>query len=238
MNPNLPPSAAVPPAVAPAKPAGLQPFLPALALLCLAVAYRIGLAWMTTHGNALPAWLPGFCPLAALALGSGWFLPRRLALGAPLAVLLLSDLALTALYGWQPLGGSTWEEALLEMATRYGVLFMLAAWALRLRRGRQQSSAQNAVVLLGATVAGSLGFYLITNTVSWLTLAGYAHTLTGWWQALSTGLPGYPPSWIFFRNALVSDVLYSILLLAAFRLARPAQAAAVLTPASPVVPVR
>lgn len=200
------------------------PLWPALALLLLATGYRIWLAWLTTRGGdfaAMFSWLPGFSPVAALTLCGGWFLPRRLALVAPLAVLLTTDLALTALYGWQPLGGGDAWATAVQMLSRYVVLFALGVWAVGMRRGQ----ATTALPVLATTFAGSCTFYAVTNTFSWLTLPGYSLSTAGWWQALTTGLPGFPPSWIFFRNALVSDLLYSALMLVAVRTAatrRPA----------------
>ena len=52
---------------------------------------------------------------------------------------------------------------------------------------------------------------MLTNTSSWLTGPGYAHTFAGWLQALTTGLPGYPPTWMFFRSTLLSDLLFTTL---------------------------
>jgi hypothetical protein len=34
-------------------------------------------------------------------------------------------------------------------------------------------------------------------------------TLNGWWQALTTGLPGYPPTWMFLKNTLLSGGLFT-----------------------------
>ena len=215
MNSPLPSSAARAGRIAP---------WPALSLLLLAAGYRVWLAWLTTHGGDrahLFAWLPGFCPLAALTLCGGWFLPRRLALVAPLVVLLITDLALTAIYGWQPLGGGEAWATAVQMLSRYVVLLALGVWALRMRRGAGagERPSPRALPLLATTFAGSCVFYVVTNSFSWLTLPGYSLTVTGWWQALTTGLPGFPPSWIFFRNALVSDLLYSTLMLLAVRAA-------------------
>jgi hypothetical protein len=39
-------------------------------------------------------------------------------------------------------------------------------------------------------------------------------------MSLTTGLPGFPPSWMFYRNALVSDLIFGALLLAVWLLAR------------------
>ncbi len=64
---------------------------------------------------------------------------------------------------------------------------------------------------LPASVLASLSFSIITNTGSWLTDAGYAKTFAGWSQALITGLPGYAPTWTFFRSTFVSDLLFTAL---------------------------
>ena len=64
---------------------------------------------------------------------------------------------------------------------------------------------------------------VVTNTASWLTTPGYAKTLLGWWQALSVGLPGYPPTWLFFRNAMVSDAGFTLAFLGCLVLVRKAK---------------
>ncbi|MEO6786006.1 MAG: DUF6580 family putative transport protein, partial [Chthoniobacteraceae bacterium] len=42
---------------------------------------------------------------------------------------------------------------------------------------------------------------------------GYAKTAAGWLQSLTVGLPGYPPTWIFYRNTLAGDMLFAVLFL-------------------------
>ncbi|MDB6149490.1 MAG: hypothetical protein JWQ44_938, partial [Chthoniobacter sp.] len=37
--------------------------------------------------------------------------------------------------------------------------------------------------------------------------------LVGWTQAMTTGLPGYPSTLLFFRNTLLSDLSFSALFL-------------------------
>ena len=51
-------------------------------------------------------------------------------------------------------------------------------------------------------------FYVITNAFSWLTDPGYVKNFAGLIQALTVGLPQYSatPTWMFFRNSLVSDL--------------------------------
>jgi hypothetical protein len=66
---------------------------------------------------------------------------------------------------------------------------------------------------LGKIFFGSLGaavvFYLLTNTLSWAFDPGYVKSFSGWSQALFTGLPGYPPTWTFFRNSLIAQGLFT-----------------------------
>ena len=72
---------------------------------------------------------------------------------------------------------------------------VLAKWLARRRSyGR---------VFLG-TLLGALLFYLVSNTVSWLTVPGYAKTIAGWVQALTVGLPGFAPTWWFGLKTLFS----------------------------------
>jgi hypothetical protein len=48
--------------------------------------------------------------------------------------------------------------------------------------------------------------------------AGYAKTLAGWIQALTTGRPGYPPTWEFFRGTLLSGGIFTGLFVGATKL--------------------
>ena len=95
------------------------------------------------------------------------------------------------------------------MLARYGWLLALARLGGTLRERRFGASA-----LVASSLAGSVLFYVVTNTASWLGAAEYPQTFAGWVQALTVGTPGFPPSWVFFRNSLVSDLLVSMLLAA------------------------
>jgi hypothetical protein len=162
-------------------------------LFAAAVIYRLTLGFAGEHAG----FLSNFSPLAAIALCGGVYLPRRLALIVPLAALFVSDLALNWHYGYALVS--------LEMISRYIALAASVAIGFTLR-----DRARLATVL-PAGALGSVIFYVITNTSSWLTWPGYARTFQGWVQALTTGLPGYAPTWMFFRASLLSDLLFSAL---------------------------
>lgn len=184
--------------------------LPALLLIPLVALYRVFLAWHPGGMNGAALWLTGFVPLSAVAWCAGAYLPRRLALLAPLGILAISDVIIDAHYG------AAFFTA--QMAVRYLVLAAIALCALGLR-GRI-----NLPVTLAGTLGGSITFYAVTNAFCWLGSPDYPQTVGGLWQALTVGLPGYLPSWYFFRNALVSDGLYSILFVVCLRTAKPAAA--------------
>ena len=87
--------------------------------------------------------------------------------------------------------------------------------------GWQLRSRARAGVLLPATILSSLFFYAATNTASWLAEPAYAKNLAGLVQALTTGLPGYPGTWTFYRNTFVSDIVFTSLFLLSLRLPLP-----------------
>ena len=153
-----------------------------------------------------------FSPLAAIALCGAIYLPRRLAIALPLVALFVSDIFLNAHYA-EPL-------LTIEILPRYLALGLCVALGLAVRRQPQLPR------VLGASLVGSIAFYVITNTGSWLAEPMYAKTAAGWWQALVSGLPGYPPTLTFFRNSLLSDLFFTALFVGCMAVARKADAPA------------
>jgi hypothetical protein len=79
--------------------------------------------------------------------------------------------------------------------------------------------------LLPGSIAASLIFYVVTNSVSWIYDPGYAKNFAGWLQALTTGLPAYSatPTWMFFRNSLLSDLFFTCLFVLCMQFGRSSQ---------------
>jgi hypothetical protein len=67
--------------------------------------------------------------------------------------------------------------------------------------------------MLPASIVGSTVFYVITNAFAWISDPGYLRNFSGLIQALTVGLPQYSatPSWMFFRNSLLSDLVFTSL---------------------------
>jgi hypothetical protein len=140
--------------------------------------------------------LPNFSPVMAMALCGGLFLPGLLAWLLPIAIIVLSDLALNLSLGYPLLSaGQLAAWACLLIAVAFG----------RLLAGREKLKAST---LAGVIIVNALIFYAMTNGVAWMLEPLYPRSVAGLVQALTTGLPGYPPTWQFFRNALVSDFLF------------------------------
>lgn len=176
-----------------------------LVLFIAAVVYRLLPVFMGMKLDQ-PAWLPNFSPMAALCLCGAAFLPRRLAIALPLVALFGTDLFLNAHYGF-----SLFTVEFLGKTIAF-VAVALLGWQLR--------KNPRPGVILPAVLGGSLFFYIATNTASWLYEPGYAKTAGGWLQALTTGLPGYAPTWTFFLNSLAGDVLFAVLFLVCIRWSR------------------
>ena len=170
---------------------------PAVLLLAVVVAYRVVLGMA---GSSSFEWLHNFAPVAAIALCGAVYLPRRAAILLPLGMLFLSDLALNLFHYHEPM--LTWQilPRYLALALIGGIGFFL--------RARQMTKL---TPLLVGGVASSVVFYLVTNSASWIADPGYAKTGADWFRAMTTGLPGLPPTWWFYKHTLISDVLFTLL---------------------------
>ena len=158
--------------------------------------------------------IPGLLPLNfsaayAFAFCAGVFFTGALAWALPLGVLLATDIALNLFYSSQ--GISVWDLPNLK-----GQLINYAAFAVLIWLGRSFKNRTSFVHLLGGGLLGAILFYLITNTASWLFNpfgnAEYTKNLAGWSIALTQGHAGFPPTWEFFRNTLLSGGLFTALI--------------------------
>jgi hypothetical protein len=177
--------------------------IPAFLLVLVAVVYRIATGILVQSGSA--TWLSNFAPLAAIALCGAAFFPTKYKFSVPLLALLVSDLVLNSYYG----------AALLDPLILGRYLALIAVGCL----GFLLQNRASLKTLLPASIAGSIIFYIISNAFSWLSDPGYVKNAAGFIQALTVGLPAYSatPSWMFFRNSLVSDLAFTCLFVLAVR---------------------
>ena len=171
-------------------------------LVLIAIVYRVVIGVAGMHEMQ---WLHNFSPFAAIALCGAIYFPRRIAILAPLAAFLVSDLILNAHYLATPHVSSIVS---FRMIPEYLALALSAAIGWKLRANPKPG------LILGASPLGSIAFYVITNTGDWLADPFYIKNAAGWVQALTTGLPGYPSTIMFFRNTVASDLLFTAMFVA------------------------
>jgi hypothetical protein len=170
--------------------------VPAYLLVILAVVYRLATGLMIQSGAN---WLSNFAPLAALALCGGACFPMRLKFVLPLGALFVSDLILNSYYGAPLFSGL--------IVCRYLTLVAIGMLGLALQNRASLKT------LLPASIVSSVFFYGVTCTFAWLSDPGYVKSLAGLVQSLTVGLPQYSatPSWMFFRNSLLSDLTFTFI---------------------------
>jgi hypothetical protein len=179
--------------------------IPALLLILSAIAYRIVTGLFAQSGSI---GLLNFAPLAAIALCAAAYFPAKYKFTVPMIALLISDVVLNIHYGFSLLSPF--------VLSHYLGFALVGCLGLLLQNRRSLKT------LLPASIAGSLIFYIVTNLVSWLFDPGYVKNFTGLVQALTVGLPAYSstPTWIFFRNTLLSDLFFTLLFVACMNFGR------------------
>lgn len=152
----------------------------------------LGLGWLACLAAAQLLPHPaGVSPVAALALFAGAVFGSRatglaLVLGGPILVGLGSGLAT-----------GDFERSFHALAPAvYG------SWALSLALGRWLGVRRNAARIAGASVAGSLSFFAITNYAVWAALDTYPETLTGLGACYLAGLP-------LLARGLLGDLVFA-----------------------------
>ncbi len=172
-----------------------------MACIILLATFRV------LHATVLTDW-PNFSPMAAVAFCGGFLLPGWMAWGIPLGAIFVSDMLLAMILGYPVFG--------FGQAAAWICLALIVA----IGRGMAARSITSLLGIFSALFAGGILFYFVTNAVCWLTVPAYPRGFDGLWMSLTTGLPGYPPSWLFFRNSLLSDFLFGSTFLVLWSLAQ------------------
>lgn len=167
----------------------MQQRVPLLLLVVLLAGFRLlGAMW--------PELFPNFQPLTAIFFCGAAFLGSR-GLWVP-AVAWALTLPLTN--GMQGFG---WSTGILMAAVGLG-LTVAIGWRFRRQRAL--------LPLLGGAALCAVVSYVVLNTWSWITLPDYPKTLLGFVQAQWTGAPHHAlPTWVFLRNPLIANVLFTAL---------------------------
>ncbi len=174
--------------------------------------------------SRLPGMLPqNFSAAYALAFCAGVYFPGTMAWWLPISTLLLTDIGLDLYYATY-LGWHVFELPVLKYQ-----LFNYASYFVLIWLGRRFKPTASFLGLLGGGILGALLFYLITNTASWLfnpfQNPEYTKTWMGWITALTKGTAGWPQTWEFFRNTLMSGGLFTGLFVGAMKMTEASESA-------------
>jgi hypothetical protein len=174
--------------------------------------------------SRIPGMLPqNFSAAYALVFCAGVYFSGAVAWWLPLTTLLVTDLGLNLYYRFY-LDYHVFDLPILKYQ-----LFNYAAYAFLIWLGRRFKPSSSFTTLLGGGVLGALLFYLITNTASWFfnpfANPEYTKTLAGWLTALTRGTSGWPQTWQFFINTLLSGGLFTGLFVGAVKWLSAAESA-------------
>jgi hypothetical protein len=133
-----------------------------------------------------------FTPVGAALLFFGARGPRR-HLWVPVALLAVSDLLLNKFTYAYPFTG----DQIASWAWYAGMLWL----GTRLRENARP------LPIVGAALAGSVSFFLLSNFAVWVVWDMYPKTISGLMACYAAGVP-------FFRRALEGDVLFTALMFA------------------------
>jgi hypothetical protein len=122
-----------------------------------------------------------FAPIAAVSIFGGAILPRRIGLWVPLVAMMASDFVI----GFYKILPVTWSCYLL-------IALASSVWF------KKPKLARGAFL----TISASVFFFVVTNFAVWVWGGLYAHTWAGLSQCYTMALP-------FFRNTLLSDMVYT-----------------------------
>ena len=132
---------------------------------------------------------PNFTPIGAIAIFGALYLPKKYAIIIPIITMIISDLFI-GLYSWQ------------IMAAVYGSFIIMGLLGLWTRKNK------NLGKIAGATLLGSIIFFLVTNASVWAFGTMYPHSVSGLLESYYMALP-------FFRNSLLGDIFYTTILVGA-----------------------
>jgi len=163
---------------------------------------------------------PNFSAFYGLAFCAGAFFPRHMKWWLPLGTLLITDICLNFYYlhkGWD----------VFDLSVLKYQLFNYVAFGFLIWFGKKIGRKASFALLLGGGIFGAIFFYLITNTASWLFNPfhnpEYTKDFMGWLRALTQGTAGWPQTWEFFRNTLMSGGLFTGLFAGAMKLTEAAE---------------
>jgi len=183
--------------------------LPAIFLLVAIILFRLA-PWL--GGPDAVRDFAGYTPLMGYALCGAVFFPKKMqqwfpsAAWFPVVAVLVTHGIINVIAG-QPF--VRWSDP--TTAITVAAIILVSAVGVSVKKKASLG------VLLGTVSASTVLFYLVSNTVSFFVDQRYQFSFTGWWRAITLGLPEYLPSWVFLVRGLAGNIGFTLLFYAVCR---------------------
>ncbi len=144
--------------------------------------------------------------LGALALYSGVTFKKSIrTILVPFAALFITDLLLNNIVYSAYNEGFAWFTS--------GAFYIYSAYLVMIALGWMIQSSPKLASVLGASVAGSLLFFLITNFGAWIGNPVYPQNTLGLIESYTAGLP-------FLKNTMAGNIFFSVVLIQGYVFAK------------------
>lgn len=154
--------------------------------------------------------IPNFAPVTAIALFSGAYFSRRVALILPLLIMAVSDYLLLYI---NPYGTNFSQIHPLTSLLHSTTLFVWGSFLISSLIGIWIAKKRTFSRVGIAAVLASLQFFVITNFGVWLTSGMYTLDLAGLTQCFVMALP-------FYRGTFLGDLFYAGMFFGGFELVK------------------
>ncbi len=155
---------------------------------------------------------PNFSPVTGMALfGAAYFSRKYLAFLVPFLVLWISNLVLDNIFYAQYYDGFQW----------FSQPFVFGGFAVIVILGLVILKKVNIYRIIGASIAASILFFLISNFGSWLGSSMYTKDFGGLLMCYAAGIPFISnpgAEHYFFLNSVIGDLMFTGGLFGAFEL--------------------
>ena len=158
-----------------------------------------------------PGLLPwNFSPVCAICFCAGVYFKDRRAWLVPVAFIFVSDVLMNYFH-WRHLGFSTFTPHMWGTYALYLGLVAFGWW--------MTEKARPAALIAGGAL-GACGFFMVANSIAWLSNPVYAKTWAGLVQSFTVGQTGFPPPIVFLKNTIASGALFTMAIVVAVNVAR------------------
>ena len=153
---------------------------------------------------------PNFAPIGAMALFGGAYLSKKQSIIIVFGAMLISDYLLLYINPFSPNWINFSKFYPLTSAYHSTMIFIYAAFAVNIFIGWLIRKYRSPFTVIGASLASSIQFFLITNFAVWA-MGAYSRGIDGLVQSYIMGLP-------FFRYTIAGDLFYTTALFGGFEL--------------------